>query len=488
MLQVGKKRGKPGRKWILWLAVLALAAAGVFLLFQISTEEPLPVREDFRGALMDHEPSEIRRIRIQLRDQTPWTAVRNAAGDLELEGEEGMILDSALGERIEDALAHLMYEEILTEDPSDYADRPEEFGLDHPALIAEAEYTDGSSVTLRIGDGSGLEDRDIRFMTVDGDPRLYAVAGSLMDDLGVEQALLHPVTQPEIQAGRVDRITVRNGEGVLIAEWALEGAVTDADAAANWMVTYPFRYPADQDLVSGLKKNAANLRLGMYVCEGTEQAKAEYGLETPQYDLEIHLSAGTTGRIGEDGAYDVREWEEESLHFLIGNPRSEMTDYCLFGGTVYTLNHFTVSSITGTDPIDTAARYPVTVPLESLSSMEIVREDGGTVRFELTRFSEPAEEEGGEERTVTRCLRNGEELPWTVFEAAYERWLVVNVSGRLPESWQKKETREKYIFRTVSGREHAVELSEFDAMHDAVTVDGCTLFYLIRNGMGTIPE
>ena len=57
----------------------------------------------------------------------------------------------------------------------------------------------------------------------------------------------------------------------------------------------------------------------------------------------------------------------------------------------------------------------------------------------------------------------------------------------LPDGWQKKETREEYVFRTLSGAVHTVELSEFDAMHDAVTVDGWTLFYLIRGGLDGMP-
>ena len=35
--------------------------------------------------------------------------------------------------------------------------------------------------------------------------------------------------------------------------------------------------------------------------------------------------------------------------------------------------------------------------------------------------------------------------------------------------------------------EHTLELSEFDALHDAVTLDGCTLFYLIREGIPELP-
>ena len=65
--------------------------------------------------------------------------------------------------------------------------------------------------------------------------------------------------------------------------------------------------------------------------------------------------------------------------------------------------------------------------------------------------------------------------------------LVVSVSGTLPQGAEWGKTHTKYTFRTVSGRTHTVELSDFDGMHDAVTLDGETLFYLIRGGMTELP-
>ena len=85
------------------------------------------------------------------------------------------------------------------------------------------------------------------------------------------------------------------------------------------------------------------------------------------------------------------------------------------------------------------------------------------------------------------CLLNGQEIPYETFEAAYDRLLTVTFSGRLPKDAQWKEPYKKYTFRTLSGGTHTVELSDWDGIHDAVTVDGSTLFYLIKNGMTELP-
>ena len=37
------------------------------------------------------------------------------------------------------------------------------------------------------------------------------------------------------------------------------------------------------------------------------------------------------------------------------------------------------------------------------------------------------------------------------------------------------------------GGTHVIELSDYDGMHDAVTLDGHTCFYLIKGGMTELP-
>ena len=52
---------------------------------------------------------------------------------------------------------------------------------------------------------------------------------------------------------------------------------------------------------------------------------------------------------------------------------------------------------------------------------------------------------------------------------------------------EKQETETRYVFQSVSGAVHTVELSPWDGIHDAVTLDGETIFYLIQEGMGELP-
>lgn len=486
MLKVQKKRKSGWRKRLpaLLLGMIILGGGLAVYALKREPEAPVPKRTETGGVILGEKRGSLTRMEIHVRGRETWSAVRNREGKLVSEKDQSWVLDEALSERIEDALENLVYEEILTENPAEYRERLEEFGLEEPELTASADYADGKTISFRIGDASGLEDADWRFMLVDGDDRLYAVAGSLMEDLKTEQELLHPVNKPEIQTGRVDRITIRSGDESVIVEWQQEGQITDRDARDSWILkTGDIRYPADAEQISSLIKNAGNLQPGMYVGEATTENLAEYGLEKPEHIIEIHMAAATTGQVTTDGVYDPIEREAETVRFAIGKQRNEMTVYALYEGVIYTMNHFTVAALTETDPRTTLSRHPVTVPMELLSGITIERADGTKDEFQLSYTAQPAGKEGNPDETAVTCTKNGADYSYETFSAVYERMRVVTVSGELPPGWEKQNSRIVYTFRTLNGAVHTLELSDFDAMHDAVTVDGYTLFYLIRDGI-----
>ena len=486
MLKVERKKKKGRTPFrILWvIGAAALLGLCVFAAVRLNRDtiiSQLPEETPAGGSIERRSPEEIVRIEILPRGKVPLELIRGADGEMHLKGEASVSLNRTMRERLEDAMANVVYEAVLSEEAADYRDHPEDFGLDDPLLTARAEYADGGSVTLRIGADSGLEDEHYHFMTVDGDDRLFAVASSVLDDLPLEAELLRDVEQPVIHTARLDRIAVLDGNGETVTEWELRGAVTDQDAADSWFLTVPFVYPADEEAIVNLKKNTGNLVLGICVGESADERLSEWGLDHPRAEILLHLAAGSTGQVTEEGVYDVRDWEEETIRFIIGGARNEWTDYVRWGNQVYTMNHFSLQPFLETDPMDSAARYPVLLPLSSVQRIRVETETG-TTEYELTRT---AYDDG--EEPETHVTRNGEEIPWTVFEAAYDRWMVVTVSGRLPAGWEPKEIRTRYFFESLSGKTHTVELSPYDALHDAVTLDGCTVFYLVRGGMGELP-
>ena len=451
----------------------AIAAAAEFG-YTVSPEEP----ENTRGTLQARQADELESVTITRRGEESWTLIRDDAGEMRLKGSEDWVVKERLASQIRDAMTNLVYEDILTEDPAEYRDRLADFGLDDPYIIAEAHYTDGGEITIRLGNEVPVEE-SVRYMIVDGDDRLYAAAHSLAEDLEVNRSALHPVTQPEIYHVLLDRITVYGRDGKETAEWRLRGAVTDQDAGTNWEVTAPFRYAADETFIRNLKTSAGNLRMGIFLDDATEENLADRGLDEPEYTLELHMATGSTGTVSDLGVYDVVERESGTITLQISRSCNEMIDYVRFGDEIFSVSHdLTLAAFLDTDPADTAARYIAPTPLNSLESLTIEK-DGETVVYSLERTGE-TDPETAEERII--CRRNGEEISRDSFEAAYERLLTVTVSGTLPENAQWKKAHTKYTFRAVSGGTHTVELSEWDGMHDAVTMDGETRFYLIEHG------
>ena len=497
MQKVERKQKHRQRKplvWVLLCAVLLVAGvtAGI-LLKNRAGEDTEPVHQHVSGTIVQRSAEELKSMTVTRRGKDPWTAVREEDGSLRLQPESDSepntwLVDGSIANMLVDAAVNLTYEDIFTENRTDWEPDAEDFGLKDPLVTAVFRYTDGTEITAHFGDSADPDGNAVYYMVVDGDDRLYAVSAGTVEDLNTEKELLHPVHELQIRSALLDRITVKNGDGSVRYEWALQGQVSDRDAAENWMLTQPFAYPADYDTMKNMRDSAENLKLGVYVGNAEEEALKQCGLDEPSAIIELHMAAGSTGTVSDLGVYDVVDWEERTETLILGGSKSEMVDYVRFGDEIYTISRFSVSVFTETDPMATAARYAVATPLNSLESMTVEKEEEA-VHYAIVRTEEAddsaQQEDGGTPQY--RCLRNGEEISYEVFSAAWERLLTVTVSGTLPDAWQKKETHTKYTFRTVSGGTHTIELSDYDGMHDAVTLDGHTRFYLIKGGMTELP-
>lgn len=462
-----------GTEQISAAAKAVIADMGIGYTGSTGAEEP----ENTRGTIEAWQAGELECVTVTVRGQETWTLIPDEAGDMHLKGSEGWAVKERLANQVRDAITNLVYEDIITEDPADYRDRLADFGLDDPFIVAEARFTDGKKLVIRLGNEIPVEE-SVRYMLIDGDDRLYAVSHALAEDLDIEKEALHPVTQPEIYPVLLDRVTVYGKDGKEQAEWRLRGDITDQDAGTNWEVTAPFRYCADETFIENLKTSAGNLRMGVYLGDATEDFLAECGLAEPEYILELHMAPGSTGTVSDLGVYDVAAREGGTVTLAISRSDNELIDYVRFGDDIFRASHLILSAFLDVIPADSAARYIAPVPLGSVESVTIER-GGETVTYTLERTGE-TDPETAEETVI--CRKNGEEISREAFEAAYERLMTVTVSGSLPEGAQWKEPHTKYTFRAVSGGTHTVELSEWDGLHDAVTMDGETRFYLIQGG------
>lgn len=480
------RRGIPRWCWILTAAVLVAGIMAWILLEKAATGgNTVLYREMTDGNVIARETTEVSRITVSQQGKDPWSVTQTSEGVLTLDGVTDWDVDPDIASMLLEVAAVVRYEDILTEDPADYIQNKADFGLDDPLVIAGFEYTDGTACTVRIGMQSMIDEETYYYMTVDGDDRLFAVDVGTVQMLVDEESLLHPVIQPGINANRIDRIEVENGDGQIRAGWKLNGKITDSDSTEEWIVTSPITYPADQDSVSELLQNTANLYLGIYVDEAKAENLAQYGLDAPESVLVLHMAEGSTGEVNDEGQYIVTTQPEQTVRFEVGAAKNDLVRYVRYEDTVYTVNSFQLDVFLTADAMETVGRYPVSVAFEHLASLT-VEKNGEAHDYSLNHLWTTDDE--GNSVHDGECLKDGEEISYAAFEAAYERLRVVTVSGKLQDDDPKMgDAYMKYTFRTLNGGTHTVEFIQMDYYNDIAVCDGYALFYVARGSMTDLP-
>ena len=238
----------------------------------------------------------------------------------------------------------------------------------------------------------------------------------------------------------------------------------------------------------------ANLRLGAYVCAANEETLVRYGFDEPRMVLTIHQAAGSVGLADEDGVWESTDWEASELTFTVGGEKSDVTDYVLVDGRIYITSHYSLDVFMSLAAADTLTRYPVRVSLSNLRELTIAgRESSVSYTLDRVEVTDDAgelilDDDGNTQYDVTVRVSDGSDVSYDAFKAAYDALLVATVSGSLPEGWQPtEEVHTLYTFSTLTGVEHTIGLTRFDALHDAVEVDGCAMFYIIHDGLAFAP-
>ena len=481
-----KRELRHPRRWLCLAAALVLA--GSLTAWALLRRQPLaiPLREDTSGVVLQRASEEVAGLRVTLDTGETWSASREEGGlrMAPTDTDGGFSIRQTNAEALLTAASTVTYEAVLSGDPAEYGEHLAELGLDRPQAVAEITYTDGSTLTLRIGAHSDSADEPFYYMTVDGDSRLLALDTGTAEVWMKERAVLRPVDQPVIHKARIDRVTFTTPEGE--TTWALLGDVEEGDAADRWWLLSPVRYPADGTRMDTLRSNLANIRLGAWQCEATAENLQALGFGSPRLTITLHQAAATL--MSSDGTSTV-DWPEDTLTISVGGEKSDVVDYVRFGDGIYLTSHFSLAVFMETDPLDTLTRYPVLTSLSNLRPLSVEAE-GESTEYLVTRRERVAENNAlvtdaqGNVQYDWEVTCNGEAVAWERFEAMYSDSLLVTVSGRLPDGWQPEgEPHTRMAFSTLTGTEHTIELYAFDAFHDAVAVDGCALFYLIRGGL-----
>lgn len=481
-----KKRRRlrgPSRTLSLLLLFAALAAGVGFWYLAGSkgtqnpeTESTLPYR-----TLFSREKTQIARIAVTREDGGGFVLLGDN-GILRPEGQPDFEMDARLQGELLTACAILEAAETVTEKREEWEPYRKDFGLDTPQVSVEVDYTTGEKAVFFLGDKTLAENK--YYFELQGDPGLYLASADLIDLFSNDVSMLRAIQQPVIHQGRIDRITLVDAAGAAMAEWVLDGDILAEDAMYFWRMTAPYPYPCDVTAMQDLTANLAKLYLGSDVALATQENLARYGLINPQRTLEIHQAAAQVADVNDSGTYEVGDYPESTFTLKVGNAQRDYVYYCQAGDRIYLVSSLSLPIIGAFAPDSTLTLQPFHLPVETLAFLTVKKGEATETYTVEHEQQDSGEAEAAQSISVRK---NGEEIPYADFSARMTSLQAVAVSGRLPEGFaSEKSPTYSMVFTFLDGRTRTIECVPYDALHDALRVDGVFLHYLIKGELEEI--
>ena len=479
-----KKRQKPlkSRNVIIFSLLGAALILGAVLIYVANLQGgKAPEAETAYRVLIDRKAEEVAYVTVTKRDGTGY-ALAAKDGKLYVPEKPDFVMDETLENDVLKACTIVAIEDTVAELREEWEPHRVEFGLEPPAISVEVGYTDGKAITFSIG--AKAPDRNLYYFELSGEPGLYLASADLIDLFGEDVTYLHKVSQPIVHYQRIDKITLQNGAGDVIAAWALETAITDENALSAWRMTAPYNYPCDEQAMKTLLTAMGKLYLGRFVTTATEEAKAQYGLAPPQRTITLHQAAGKMAAIDNAGAYTVTEYPEATLNLAVGGSAGDYVDYCMLDGSIYLVSSLSQPLLNNLVPETTLLLQPAAIAIDQIASLAV--EKGGerhtyTLRHQERVLSnnELAKDEAGNVIVDISVEKDGQATDFVAFEAAITSLQTVTASGRLPEGFtSEKAPNTRLIFTLLDGRTRTLESVDFDSLQDAISIDGVFLHYL----------
>ena len=473
-----KKTRQPfkGRTVLLILIFCAvLAGVGVYLLRSLPAALP-PVSGSETVLLLSRPMEEIAAVAIAPRDGVAYPLVRQ--GDtFVLLGQADESLRADMLEDLALSLTELPAETTVLQSLSEAKELlPSDFGLDPALARVTVTYTDGGKAELRVGDLAPSQETPQRYCMVSGSDALYTILEADSIPFLREMAALLDFAQPSLDGSLLDSIEI-TGQ----IEWTLHYT------PSGWQMDAPFSYPLSTLRTDALLKKIE--AMGFAACLGkAEKLNLEdYGLDAPA--LTITLTQAPTVITGETTAGEqVSVPVPETVYTLcIGSETGKSGVYVQWQGQVFTASNFLLGFWKELEPLDYLLQTPVNLLVNDLSEVRFTHNGiihAYQVRMveQITENNQIAVDEYG--RTLYDCAVNrageNQDMDAEAFLSWYSRLASLAGDGKLPDGWTPSGESRAEITLINDHLTRVITLWPYDALHDAIDVDGVALYY-IRN-------
>ena len=482
--RIKKRQPLKGRTVLLiLLCCAALAGGGLYFIRSLPVALP-PVTDSETVLLLSRPKEDIAAIAIAPRDEVAYPLVRQ--GDtFVLLGQEEAALRSDILDDLLISLSELPAETTVLPSFSEAQGLLlPAFGLDPAQARITVTYTDGEKKELRIGDMAPNEETPQRYCMVSGSDALYTILEADSAPLLRDMASLRDFAQPALDGSLLDRIEI-TGQ----VEWTLHYT------PSGWQMDAPFSYPLSTLRTDALLNKIESMGFAACLGKAEKLNLQDYGLDAPA--LTISLTQAATVITGETTAGEqVSVPMPETVYTLrIGNETGKSGVYVQWQDQVFTASNFLLGFWKELTPLDYLLQTPVNLLVNDLNEVRFTR-NGDTHAYQvrmveqITENNQIAVDEYG--RVLYDCAvkRAGEnqDMDAEAFLAWYTRLASLTGDGKLPDGWTPSGESRAEIILINDHLTRVITLWPYDALHDAIAVDGVALYYIRNTWLDEIGE
>lgn len=474
--------GKKKQMLTLILAVLCLIGAGIGYLFsaryakQKEEQEAAEAQADDSIELYSYDEDSIAEITFKNTD-TEMTLVCED-GTWYKKDDRKFPVDQEIAGTMASQVSTIISDKLVAQD----CENLEDYGLDAPALTIAFTITDGSQVTLMLGDESTAAGGYYAYTSLSD--TVYVFTSSVFTSYDyTEKELIEIEDTPSITADYVTQLSVKSKDGTqdFRAVYDEENAVSKD--IYSWDIKKPFKETVAGD-VYALSELFGNYTALEYVqCEDyTGRHDKKYGLNKPSWVIDVDYYT-----VQQDVDSDGEDVEAEEIHIphayqlSVGKKDSSGEYYYVKPADserVYTMDAAMVENMV---QIDAMSCIYANIYIGTVYSLNEIDMDvkGKSYHMELTRTeTETEKEEGADSETETNFSAsiNGKEVDEEAFRKAYGAAGTLSYNGVIDESVKADDTPYCTVAMHEEKRDVTISFLPYDEKSYRVNVDGTQLF------------
>ncbi len=309
------------------------------------------------------------------------------------------------------------------------AEKLEDYGLKDPVSFLQAVLSDGTKVTLQIGNravtGEGY------YALVNEDSKVYLLPVSYGSGLKFNQTEMTEVAEgPAIEAGNIRRISVNNRdtEDLELVYKEDNGLDISGSTMFPWYLVKPYtqEYTADSDEVATLREKYTSIDYIKCV-DYNPGDLSKYGLDNPVSVVELNYLETRKEKLDKpekdpDTGEEIKEktyYDPKQYKFSVGGLDENNNYYILIDGdtAVYTMDKDTVDAMIKVDAFSVMNKFVAIPNIDMVDRIEIEIEG---VQYTISLKRTTGKNEAGEEEVTTTYFYNGNEVKERSFKEFYQ--------------------------------------------------------------------